>query len=122
QAPPALWSAFNLAPKPAFVLRAPMRKEREQPRAKPVRVPLTVNRAAIGNLQGVIVGPGEVPIAGAHVEYLPLDLHTRTDYKGCFQLKGVPKGSKKVLQIKAKGREMSYTAEMDQGEGEKPLM
>ena len=106
--PLGLWSAFGVSPRPAFVLRAPLRVEREQPRAKRVQVPIVVNTTAMSPLDGLVLGPGEMPIAGALVEVPSLQLFTHTDFKGRFHFAAVPAVPLGVLlRVKAKGSEVT---------------
>lgn len=114
--PVSVWRAFGVAPRPSFVLRVPLQRERPEPEVKLVRGPLEVETSPVQSLQGVVLGPQEVPLVGARVELPALRLSTRTDSKGRFHFSTVPAGpSAKLLRITAKGRELSVKTEGDAG-------
>src|SRR5262249_32982745 len=107
-----VWNAFGVAPQPAFMLSVPVQKERPEPKPGFVRQPLLVKTSPMTTLYGVVLGPGEIPIAGARVEMRALHLSTQTDRKGRFCLAAVPsEPARKELEVKAKGRKLSVTAE-----------
>lgn|SRR5262249_40299049 len=110
--PLELWLAFGLTPRPAFFLRVPLRQQRPESATKLVLQPMVIAEAAVGSLQGTIVGPGEVPIADALVEAPSLNLTTRTDYKGRFRFAAVPVQPRAPgLRITAKGRQLFLGSE-----------
>jgi hypothetical protein len=107
---PTAWVALGVAPRPSFVLRVPLRKERPQPPVKRVRAPLVVQVTPVINLHGVVLGPNDVPVPGAAVSIPGLHVSTRTDTQGRFSFQTVPGshgGSK--LHVRARGREISVT-------------
>jgi hypothetical protein len=106
-APPplALWQAFGVAPRPAFVIRVVVRIDLPTVRARPVRQPMAVDLGLVVPLHGTLLGPGDVPIAGALVEAPSVHRATHTDPRGRFTLPGLPAASPCVLRIVAKGRE-----------------
>lgn len=104
----ATWAALGVSPQPSFTLEAHLKLERAEPPTRYVRVPLVVQAGPMVPLQGSVVGPGDMPIAGARVEALGLNMWERTDSHGRFQFAGVPGGPKPLrLRVKAKGREMA---------------
>lgn len=120
--PAAAWAALGAPPQPSFVLRVPLRLERPQPPSKLVRRPLVIHAVARSSIHGLVVGPGDVPVAGARVELPALRLSERTDTKGRFCFPTVPaEPGAKALRVKAKGRELSVTAELPTPDGE-PLV
>lgn len=101
--PTATWSAFGVAPRPSFVLRVPMRRERPQPPVKHVRK-IVLAQAGLGLLEGHVVGPGDEPIMNARVEFPALDRATWTDSQGRFRFVGVPAGLPITrVRVSAKG-------------------
>lgn len=105
--PAALWSAFGVRPRPAFVLVVPLRRERPQPEVPYVRQPLVVHAGPVTRLEGIVLGPDRIPVVGASVELPDLRMRTRTDRRGAFQFKAVPGASVgKRLRIRAKGQEV----------------
>jgi Carboxypeptidase regulatory-like domain len=116
--PVALWRAFGVPPQPAFVLRMPLRRERPEPVVPRVRQPLVLRTEPAISLQGTVVGPGDLPIAGARVELPAVARSTRTDHRGRFAFAGVPASGTRTVRVSAKGREISVTA----GTGDGPLL
>jgi hypothetical protein len=102
------WSALGARPQPSFMLVAQVKQARAEPPTRYVRVPLVLQASPLVALRGVVLGPEEMPIAGARVEAMGLNLWERTDAKGRFRFAGVPGGAHPLrLRVKAKGREMA---------------
>jgi hypothetical protein len=106
--PPAdWWAASGLLPQPALMLEIPVWRERPQPEHKLVLKPLVLRTTAIGDLYGVIMGPGEMPISGALVEMPDMHRTERTDAYGRFCFRTVPAGLDEArLIVKARGRKL----------------
>jgi hypothetical protein len=110
--PPEIWAAFAIAPRPAFVLRVPLRKERPEPEVKRVQTPLVVQVEPVASLYGRVLGPNDTPVMGASVEVPALQIVTRTDVRGRFSFRSVPGGNGGItLRVQAKGQERSVTVE-----------
>jgi hypothetical protein len=106
-----LWRALRLPPRPAFVLRVPLRKELPVRRAPLVRRPMEFEIAPAGALTGVCVGPEQIPLTGALVEVPSLNVTTRTDHDGRFAFSSVPRGAAHLLvRATAKGRTITVDA------------
>jgi len=120
--PITIWTAFGLPPCPSFVLRVPLRKERPDARAKPVRMPLTLMSSPVIGFHGLLLGPRGIPLADSRVEMPALRLSTSTDYKGRFHFSCVPAEGVKLLRIKAKGRELSVSSNDNYPDSMKPLV
>ncbi|MCP3104372.1 carboxypeptidase-like regulatory domain-containing protein [Myxococcus sp. K15C18031901] len=86
----SVWTGLRVAPRPAFRVRVPVRRERPGPVLQPVRLPVVAQAGPAEALLGCVVGPGDVPIPGALVELPALRLTTRTDDQGCFRFPRVP--------------------------------
>lgn len=101
--PPAeTWNAFNLVPRPSFVLRMPV--ELVQPTiAAPSAKSISINGDQILPLHGFLLGPGDVPLANGVIQVPALHLRTVTDYRGEFSLAGVPGTAQTTLHISARG-------------------
>ncbi|MGG6295123.1 Pvc16 family protein [Leptolyngbya sp. AN02str] len=88
--PVAVWVAFHVVPRPAFVLRVPLKRDRPQTIAPPVRVAPDVQVSPSTTLQGQVVGPSDMPLMGAQVELAALKRTTVTNAKGEFEFAAVP--------------------------------
>jgi hypothetical protein len=122
--PPAagFWRALGIVPRPAFMLRAPLRLQRKEPAVARVRKPAEVHHRALTSLVGLLLGPGDLPVCGARVELGSPRLATHTDSRGFFSFAAVPaEPRQKRLQIRAKGCEQTVTVEHAAGDP-KPLV
>jgi hypothetical protein len=100
------WAAFKVAPRPSFVLRAPLGQDIQRPAAKLVRRPLSIRATGMTTLNGTVLGPEDVPVAGASVELPTLQLTTNTDWKGRFSFPAVPaEPAPREILVKARGHE-----------------
>jgi hypothetical protein len=117
------WRAFDTAPQPSFLLGVTLQRLRIEPKERIVREPLIVKLSPFTSLHGIVLGPGDVPLAEARVEIPGLRLETRTDYQGRFRFSMVPsEPAEKRLEINARGRKLSLTdKENHPGEGD-PLV
>lgn len=112
--PTSTWNSLSLPPRPSFVLRVPLRHERPEKEAPPVRFPLITRAAPAMTLMGRVLGPGDVPLSGAFVELPLMDLVTQTDPRGRFLFSNVPTEPRaKQLRVRAKGMTHSFLAEPD---------
>ncbi len=110
--PPEMWTAFGIVPRPAFVLRIPLRKDRPEPSVKRVQAPLIVRVEPVAGLHGRVLGPNDTPVMGASVEIPALQISTRTDAQGRFSFRSVPGGKGgSTLRVRAKSKERSVTVE-----------
>jgi hypothetical protein len=120
--PLTAWAAFHAIPRPAFVMRMPLRVERPEPSTKLVRKPMVLKAALVASLYGVVLTPDDVPLAGATVEFPALQLTERTDTKGHFRFPAIPaEPATRQLRVKAKGRELDVTVDQSGSEHE-PLV
>lgn len=109
-APPGgLWAAAGTAPRAAFSVITRVRVERDDRPAPLVRSPLTVRDTPLRPLAGVVLGPGDVPIADAFIRLPALSATTRSDHKGRFQFAAVPSGMPTDLLVRAKASEFPFT-------------
>ena len=110
--PLSLWGALGIAPRPSFVVRVPFRHDLEEKLAPRVRKPLVVRQIPFRTLEGLILGPEDIPLMDARVELPALDLFTNTDSKGRFRFSAVPAApGTKLLRVRAKGQEFSINTE-----------
>ena len=110
--PTTVWAAFGVPPQPGFLLRALLRVAPPEPNIPVVREPISISGSPMTQLNGVVLGPGDVPLARARVEFPALQLATQTDHKGQFRFTAVPtEPTTKQLRIKAKGKMLDTTVE-----------
>lgn len=119
--PADLWAALGARPQPSFLLRLPLRRERPVEAAPPVLWPLRVEPGRSIGLEGLVLGPREIPIAGASVEIPALQRQTRTDRRGRFRFARLPGPPVRTeLVVRAKGRSISLT--VSEPDPDRPLV
>jgi Pvc16 N-terminal domain len=119
--PSELWRAFGIVPRPCIIVRMPLRQERKDPRAKAVLSPLQVTVSPVTSFFGLLIGPGDIPLADAAVEVPSLRLLTRSDRKGQFGFRSVPSQAPLDLRIRAKSKEFRLTIDEPHPAPEDPL-
>jgi len=107
----AAWTAFNTPPRPSFSVRLPLRQERPRVAVPSVRAPLVLTPSAMVPLYGVVLGPGDVAVAGARVELRTLGLVTLTDHQGRFRFAGAPADRALCLVVQARGATQEFQTE-----------
>jgi len=106
------WNAVGSRPRAGFILTVPLRQPVELKPAPPVRGPLHVEGVGSRAMEGVVLGPGDVPISDAFVEIPSLALTTRSDMRGRFRFAAVPTTPiKQQLRVRAKSREFPFTVD-----------
>lgn len=117
-----LWSAFGIAPRPAFILRLPLPHDWKLPELPLVTQGAVTDVSSLATLYGWLLGPGDTPLAGARVELPNLFISAMTDHRGRFTLAGVPVApKKKTLLIKARRREKTIVVQQT-GTPEEPVV
>ena len=105
--PAATWSALGIRPRPSFVLRALLRLEQPAPEVERVLKPLQVQAVPLRSLSGVVLGPDDIPLAGALVEARGYGRRSRTDLQGRFVLTGLPAAEGlETLRVSAKALQL----------------
>ena len=120
--PVTLWSAFNMPPRPSFVLRVPLQHERTLPHTKLVREPLKVRWVELVGFHGLLLGPGDIPLSDCRVELQALGISATTNDQGRFYFPGVPARGPKRFVIKAKGLELPVSSEENYPDSKTPLV
>ena len=106
------WNAVGEPPRAGFILSVPLRQPVEMEPAPPVQVPLRVQGVGSRVMEGVVLGPGDVPISDAFVEIPSLALTVRSDTRGRFRFAAVPTSpAKQQLRVRAKAREFPFTVD-----------
>ena len=107
-----LWRAVGEAPRAGFILTIPLRQPVETKPAPPVLLPLKVQGVPSRAMEGVVLGPGDVPISDAFIELPSLALTARSDSRGRFRFAAVPTSpAKQHLRVRAKAREFPFTVD-----------
>ena len=107
-----MWLACGIAPRPAFVLRVPVRRERPEPEISYVRVPPKVRANPIQHIHGLRLGPGDFALGGRAVELIGSSLSATTDAKGHFRLAYVSENvAPRRLHVVAKGHDLEMTVQ-----------
>ena len=110
--PPDIWPAFGVPPRPGFLLRAPYVPERDLPAVGIIREPPIIHAHPLTRFEGVLLGPGDLPVVGARVELPSAGRHAVSDRRGYFCLTAVPvEPARKQLRIRAKGQDLATTTE-----------
>ena len=120
--PLSVWTAFGVVPRPSFILRMPLRRERPERETKLVLEPLKIHSSPMMAFHGLLLGPGDMPLSDCRVELPALGLSASTDHKGRFHFPGVPAEGPKKLLIKAKGRELPVDSEDNHPDSRTPLV
>lgn len=112
-----LWSAFDVPPRPAFLIRVPLRLFREAASAPRVLRPPELRHRSIRTLRGMVMGPADQPIADARVEIPAARLATQTDSRGRFFFGGVPSGlGATAFRVQARSRDSVTSLELPERE------
>ncbi len=120
--PTTLWTAFGAPPRPAFILRVPLRRDRVETAAPLVRAPLNSQLVPTAHLEGRILGNGDIPLAGAIVEYPTLSITTRTDSQGCFRLPDLSSEPDSPRRLRIQAREKHFEITVTRLSGKEPLV
>lgn len=101
---PEVWLSLGVAARPALVASVLWQRERHTRPIRRVRQPLVAKFSSSRPLLGVVVGPGDVPIAGALVEVEGLPQTVYSNHRGEFAFRGVPGDDPPpTLVVSAKG-------------------
>jgi len=105
--PPTAWTALGAAPRPSFVLQVPVRQARPEPAVPRVRGPLSMQGVGLEPMSGVVLGPGDVPVANARVEVPAAEAVAETDPQGRFRFPALPvEPHRKLVRVRARGRQL----------------
>lgn len=109
---PELWQSLGVRARPAVVVSVLFQRERQTRPVPRVREPLITRWSPSRALVGVVLGPGNVPIAGALVEVEGVEQSTYSNHRGEFAFRSVP-GSEPApaLVVRAKGTRVRVRVE-----------
>lgn len=111
-----VWLAAGVAPRPAFYLSLPMRMERAG-HARLIRTPPELVYRKMRKLDGVLMGPGNVPVPNGRIELADSKLSTNADEQGRFHFSAIPdKPLKRKFFICAKGQDFELEATLPKKE------
>jgi hypothetical protein len=101
---PELWQSLGVRVRPALCVSVLLQRERLRRPVPRVRQPLITRFSPSRPLVGVVVGPGDAPIAGALVEVEGLAQSTYSNHRGEFAFRSVPAAEPlPTLVVRAKG-------------------
>lgn len=115
--PLELWRSFGVPPRPAFVLQVPVDRRPPSRRGPLVEKPLELGVESFSLLRGQVLGPRDLPMAGARVAIPSLGRSTETDNQGRFVFDALSSRVKR-LRVEVKGSEL----ELDADPGGEPLL
>ena len=99
-----LWRSLGVSIRPALLVSVLLQRERQGRPVRRVRQPLITKWTASRPVSGVVVGPGDVPIAGALVEVDGLPQTVYSNHRGEFAFRSVPGADPPpTLVVSAKG-------------------
>jgi hypothetical protein len=108
--PAGLWSAFGVAPRPAFQLDVPARHTVTR-EVRRVEHELVLRSASLGVLHGHVLGHDK-PLANALVELPSLGRRMKTGFDGMFRFAKVPIDRDPVrMVVRARGQEHEFRIE-----------
>jgi hypothetical protein len=87
---PTLWESLGTTARPALIASVLLERERRGRKVSRVREPLITRWSPAHPLTGVVMGPGDIPIAGALVEVEGFPLTTYSNHRGEFAFRSVP--------------------------------
>lgn len=120
--PLSAWTAFGIPPQPSFVLRVPLKIARPVVIAKPVTQRLEIMSSPMVGLFGMVLGPGDIPLAEARIEIPALRLSAVANYQGRFSFAGLPEQGTKILRVRAKGRILIVSCDENYPDQAAPLV
>jgi hypothetical protein len=119
---PAFWAALGTSARPALLVSVLLERERPSHKAPRVRTPLITRWSPSRPLAGVVLGPGDIPIAGALVEVEGSPLTTYSNHRGEFGFRSVPGAEPPpTLIVNAKGTQLRISVNIADG-SEDPLL
>ena len=111
-----LWATLGIAPRPGVRLAVPWLVAHGTTPAAPVREPIALAFARLDSLEGLVVGPDDLRIAGARVRLSGTGRVATTDGLGRFRFDGVaPAGSTLRIEVVARGKSTRVAAKLPDG-------
>lgn len=99
-----LLRSLGVSTRPALLISVLLQRERHTRPMRRVRQPLVTKWSPARPVSGVVVGPGDVPIAGAFVEVEGLSQTAYSNHRGEFAFRSVPGADPPpTLVVSAKG-------------------
>jgi hypothetical protein len=107
--PLELLTGLGLPPRPALMLALPLVHVESMEPARRVMHPPILRTEVSAPLWGTLLGPDDLPIAAALVEFPALGRVTETDRTGQFRFAGVPADTAgQTIRVRARGVERSF--------------
>jgi hypothetical protein len=80
-----------------------------------------IQQMGVARLSGVVLGPGDVPLAAAHVDLLSLALTVETDAQGRFLFPAVP-AEPRQLRVRIRARRKEGEVQVVRPDDDGPVM
>jgi hypothetical protein len=102
-------TALGLPPRPALMMGLPLVHVEVAEPARRVAHPPIVRTEVAATLWGLLLGPDDLPIAGAQVELPAFGRIAETDPAGQFRITGVPANpADRTIRVRARGVERTF--------------
>lgn len=104
------WRALGIVPLPHFCLRLPLAMARVIEQTPRIKAPPSINVGSLTQLKGLILGPGNQPVAGAKITLAHSNTFTYADNSGSFSIAADSKSQRQLdCRIDAKGKQFSIS-------------
>jgi hypothetical protein len=121
--PLSFWAAYGLSPRPSFILRCTLQHEQPERVGTIVRSPPLVRSAPLRRLEGIVLGPEDIPLGNARVQAPGQGLTARTDPDGRFRFLAMPADAPvERLAVEVRGQTVSVSVGGGTGEQGAPLI
>lgn len=108
--PTGYWQSFGTVPLPYFTIRLLLVKARNAEQVPRIIEPPRVDIGTLSNIEGIILGPNNIPISAAKITLEHTKTVSYTDNNGCFSI-ATNSASLKIFNCKidAKGKQFSIS-------------
>ena len=111
------WRAFDIPPRPSFMLNVPVVHEFPEPDLPMVESGIGLDNAPMGKLKGRIYGPRDIPLVGLRVTLPTLKRSSLTDVAGQFYFPAIPSQPPvKTLEVKGKRKNKPISITIEEAE------
>lgn len=113
--PSGFWRAFGTVPLPYFIIRLQLIKQRKEEQVPRIIEPPRIDIGNLTSLDGIVLGPNNIPIAAAKITLDHSKTIFYTDKNGCFSI-ATDLTSRKSFNCKidAKGKKFSISVPFEE--------